>query len=65
MAHQTASARIQRLRNKDKGEVGTMSTVIIDHVKRILFRVRWYILSDRARYVYLWNRTKDGYGPYQ
>jgi hypothetical protein len=42
-----------------------MSTVIIDHVKRILFRVRWYILSDRARYVYLWNRTKDGYGPYQ
>jgi hypothetical protein len=42
-----------------------MSTAIIDYIKRILFRVRWYTLSDRTRYVYLWNRTKNSYSPYQ
>jgi hypothetical protein len=42
-----------------------MAAVIIDYLKRIIFRIRWYTLSDRERYSYLWNRTKNGYGSYQ
>jgi hypothetical protein len=36
-----------------------MSTVIADYIKRLLFRLRWLIMSDRERYVFLWNRTRS------
>ena len=36
-----------------------MSTVIADYIKRLLFRLRWLIMSDQARYAYLWNRTRS------
>jgi len=35
-----------------------MITEIVYYLKRILFRMRWLIMSDRERYAYLWNRTR-------
>jgi len=36
-----------------------MITEIVYYLKRILFRMRWLIMSDRERYAYLWNRTRS------
>ena len=36
-----------------------MNMVIADYIKRLLFRLRWLIMSDQARYAYLWNRTRS------
>ena len=36
-----------------------MSMVIADYFRRLLFRLRWLIMSDRERYAYLWNRTRS------
>jgi hypothetical protein len=36
-----------------------MSTVIADYIRKLLFRLRWLIMSDQARYAYLWNRTRS------
>jgi len=32
---------------------------ITEGIREILFRVRWLVMSDRQRYAYLWNRTKE------
>ncbi len=39
--------------------VDIMYKAIINYFHRILFRIRWIILSDRERYAYLWNRTRN------
>ncbi len=31
-----------------------------DYIMMILFRLRWIFMSQEKRYVYLWNRTKNG-----
>ena len=36
-----------------------VKTVIAEHVRGILFKIRWLTMSDRKRYAYLWNRTKE------
>ncbi len=36
-----------------------MGARIFDYIEKILFRVRWLIMSDRKRYAYLWNRTQE------
>ena len=36
-----------------------MYKTIMSYANRILFRIRWIILSDRERYAYLWNRTRN------
>jgi len=35
-----------------------MTAEIVYYLKKILFRLRWLIMSDRDRYAYLWNRTR-------
>jgi hypothetical protein len=32
---------------------------IAEYIREILFRIRWLAMSDRQRYSYLWNRTKE------
>jgi hypothetical protein len=36
-----------------------VKTVIAEYIREMLFRVRWLAMSDRQRYAYLWNRTKE------
>jgi hypothetical protein len=36
-----------------------MYKTIMSYANRILFRIRWITLSDRERYAYLWNRTRN------
>ena len=36
-----------------------VKTTIAGYVREILFRVRWLTMSDRQKYAYLWNRTKE------
>ena len=40
-------------------QANIMIVEAIYYLKRILFRLRWLIMSDRERYTYLWNRTRD------
>lgn len=37
-----------------------MPALIVNHIKRTLFRLRWFFWSERERYAYLWNRTQNG-----
>jgi|GEM_PF-6160109 len=30
-----------------------------NRIDRIMFRIRWLMMSERGRYAYLWSRTKD------
>ncbi len=39
-------------------EGSIMTAEIVYYLKRILFRLRWLIMSDRERYAYLWNQTR-------
>jgi hypothetical protein len=36
-----------------------VKAAVLERVKDVLFRVRWLTMSDRQRYAYLWNRTKE------
>ena len=37
-----------------------MGMRIVNYViKKILLQVRWFTMSNRDRYAYLWNRTRD------
>jgi len=36
-----------------------MKTAITEGIREILFWIRWLVMSDRQRYAYLWNRTKE------
>jgi len=36
-----------------------MYEIIANYMKKIRFKVRWLIMSDRERYSYLWKRTRD------
>ena len=36
-----------------------MEARIVNYIKKILFQMRWLIMSDRERYAYLWNRTRN------
>jgi hypothetical protein len=36
-----------------------VKTTITEYIREVLFRVRWLAMSDRQRYAYLWNRTKE------
>lgn len=36
-----------------------MNTVIADYLRKLVFRLRWLVMSDQARYAYLWNRTRS------
>ncbi len=38
-----------------------MSLVIVNYIKQILSQIRWLTMSDRKRYAYLWNRTKNDF----
>ncbi len=35
-----------------------MGVEIVNYLRKILFRMRWVIMSDRERYAYLWSRTR-------
>ncbi len=37
-----------------------MSEAIFNSIKRILFQVRWLVMSDQKRYAYLWKQTREG-----
>jgi hypothetical protein len=39
-----------------------MNKRIIDYMRKISFHAKWLIMSDRDRYVYLWNRTRNSLG---
>jgi hypothetical protein len=39
-----------------------MNKRIVDYMRKISFHAKWLIMSDRDRYVYLWNRTKNSQG---
>jgi len=39
-----------------------MNKGILDYTRKISFSVKWLIMSDRDRYVYLWNRTRNSPG---
>ncbi|MFC2024372.1 hypothetical protein ACFLTJ_02170 [Chloroflexota bacterium] len=39
-----------------------MITEIAGYVRKIMFRLRWFIWSDRERYAYLWSRTQRRLG---
>jgi len=43
---------------KDIDEGNNMKTEIGNYMDRLIFRLRWLIMSDRERYAYLWNRTR-------
>ena len=30
-----------------------------NYIKRALFRIRWLAMSDRERYAYLWEQTRE------
>lgn len=36
-----------------------MSEELAGYIKKILFRIKWLTMSDRKKYAYLWNRTRD------
>jgi len=36
-----------------------MSMIIVDFISKISFQLRWLMMSDREKYAYLWNRTRD------
>ena len=36
-------------------------TKIIGCVKQAVFWLRWLTMSDRKKYAYLWNRTRDNW----
>lgn len=36
-----------------------MRTAISEYIREILFRIRWLVMSDRQRYAYLWEWTKE------
>jgi hypothetical protein len=31
----------------------------VNYLRRLWFHLRWLTMSDRDRYTYLWNRTKN------
>ncbi len=37
-----------------------MNSTVDKEISAALFRLRWAFMSRRKRYVYLWNRTRDG-----
>ena len=36
-----------------------MRAIIVNHINKILFRLRWPCWSERERYTYLWSRTQN------
>ena len=36
-----------------------MKDKIADYIKQTLLWLRWLTMSPKARYAYLWNRTRD------
>jgi len=38
-----------------------MGVVMVNSLKKLCFRIRWFTMSDKARYAYLWSLTKSGY----
>ena len=38
-----------------------MSAAVVNYMRKIWFRIRWFTMSDRERYAYLWNRTKSSH----
>ena len=36
-----------------------MKARIVNRTKQLWFRVRWFTMSDRERYAYLWHVTKS------
>jgi len=36
-----------------------MYETIANYMKKIYFRLRWFTMSDREKYIYLWKRTRD------
>ena len=36
-----------------------MNTELINYFRKIRFRLRWFIMSERERYAYLWSRTRS------
>ncbi len=41
-----------------------MKDRIASFVKQTFFWLRWLAMSDRKRYAYLWNRTRDNFYRY-
>ncbi len=35
--------------------------MVNEMVKKLSFRLKWLFMSDRARYAYLWARTRDNW----
>ena len=36
-----------------------MARVILNYANRILFKIRWLTMSDKERYIYHWDRTRN------
>ncbi len=39
-----------------------MNNGIADYMRNIWFHARWLVMSDRDRYIYLWNRARNSPG---
>jgi len=38
--------------------VDIVSLVIVNYIRQIWFRIRWFTMSEKERYAYLWNQTR-------
>jgi hypothetical protein len=32
---------------------------MVDSMRKVLFRLKWLMMSEKDRYAYLWSRTKQ------
>lgn len=38
-----------------------MKTEMRNYLRRLMFRMKWLVMSERERYVYLWGRTRNSW----